>query len=857
LHRFLIAAALTLIAAAPASAAWETPQRVDTQGEDRGDTAMAEIAAGANGLVTIFFLQGTDSGDVPFYRRRSATDTGWSVAAPVTLERVQGEDEGDPDIPGDAQPELEANDAGTAGVTLRARRDRNDPDPNPTNENRRVVTVFGGGWVADPVAIPSALRQLIEPPNAGGVDKNTPATGDAPDVDVDGSGIGHAAAVVDPPSSSGPPPSDPAAQIRYVQFDPATATPNAGTRKADFVKRIGPEEPEAGDPYEPASRPRLDVNENGDVALSFVSRVSPRQLEEGQRPDKTAVYVARKLKGQNWNGPVQVSHEGETDNVTEHDVAIAPDGTLTVLFAASPEGGNNKLYARRWLGSAGGIRPVTELVSSSDPSRPAASAPRAVAHDDGNVTAAWREGGTQLLAAQRTSNWNLPQALSTTAGAFDVAVDEQGTGTIVYLEGSALRSRRRATGTQWGDEDTVSSAATRSAPAPRVDARNADQADAIFVQANGALDSAYAARFTGAPPVTPVAPPKPDTEDCPGDINVIAGDAGANVLTGTAERDSMLGGDGDDTMFGQGGDDCLRAGAGNDQAHGGGGNDSIAGGDGDDRVTGDEGADTLAGGAGTDSVNGDDGDDAATGGDGGDTVDGSDGKDLLSGEGGDDRVRGGAGDDGAGGADGADRVFGGTGVDVLYGGIGDDRLSGGGDDDTLLGEDGDDRLLGGAGADSLQGAAGDDKLRGGAGQGTLDGGDGEDGIRGGSQTDRLTGGLGADTLFGLAGSDVLLGGASADKAYGGSGTDRLSGNAARDRLRGGTGADRLSGGAAGDRLFGDGGKDRIAGGGGNDRIFAVDDKRDRINCGAGRRDRVVADRVDRVSRTCERVRRRT
>ncbi len=592
--------------------------------------------------------------------------------------------------------------------------------------------------------------------------------------------------------------------LRYGQFDPATGNKNAAKEKTGFVQHPpsglpdpDPQPPDFDEelPIEPATRPHMDVNESGDVAISFAAVRNPAQLQPPMAPDKTDVYVVRKKAGSDeFTKPKRVSHSGEADSVTEHDVAIAADGTITVVFAASPEGGSNKLYARRWLGSANDLRPerAIELVSSSAAGRPAVSHPRAVVDDSGNVTAAWRESA-QLLAAERTSNWNLPQTLSTkTTGVFDVAVDSEGTGTMVYLEGSTLMGRRRAAGTAWGNAETVSSGALET-PAPRVDARKGDQADVFFVRQNGALESGYASRFTGEPPVTPVNPPKPDTEDCPGDVNIVAGDDRDDALSGTDDRDSMLGRGGDDSISGLGGDDCLRGGAGNDRVDGGAGNDSAAGGDGDDRVKGDVGSDTLAGDAGNDTVIGEGDNDAATGGDGNDTVKGSGGEDLLSGDAGDDIVKGGPNDDTVGGADGNDIVGGQGGADTVFGGFGDDKLSGG------------------------------------------------------SAADKLFGEAGADTLLGRGGADMLLGGPDANTAFGGSGNDKVVGGTAADRLSGGGGDDVLKGGR---------GEDRFSGGNGNDKIRAADGESDRIVCGPGKRDRVVADAADRVRGSCERVRRR-
>ena len=853
--RLVTLAALALLGlAGTVQAAWEPPVQIDSVGEDRGSTFAGEIAAGANGLATIFFFQATDGPDLQSFTRRAGDASGWS--APMSASFLTPANDEGPPTPAGAAPELDANDGGTAGLALRVTRDTpDDKAPPPINEEspqeKTMITTFGGGWAAAG-ASPSPLNQLL------GTDTptNPPATADLPDVDVDSAGAGHVVAVHDPPGVPGPPPSDEGPEIRYGQFSPATGQPVANSEKGDFVLHpaIPTGQPDDDTPYSPVSRPRLDVNEDGDVAISFVARINPQQGDEQQSPpNKLAVFAARRLKGGDWTEAKQISQGGERDDVTQHDVAIAPDGTVTVAFAANPaEEGPNKIFARRWL--TGSDQPRVEgsieFVSGSEAERPVASSPRVVADDAGSVTASWLEGGTELYAAERTTNWNAPQQLSTAAGPFDLAVDTEGTGTIVYREATNLKGRRRATSTQWGDPDTINTAPLDSSVAPRLDARKPLQADVFFVQANGGLKSGYASRFDGAAPVTPEAPPKPDTEDCPADINLVFGDDGDNTLTGTPERDTVLGGGGNDTMGGGAGDDCLRGGAGNDTVAGEAGNDNVGGGDGDDQLTGNDGDDTLSGAGGNDSLGGGAGNDVGTGGDGNDGLDGGPGDDLLAGEGGDDTIFGGPDADTIVGLDGNDRLDGGEGVGRMNGGVGNDVLLGGGASDGLDGAAGEDSLRGGGGNDFLRGGLDSDSLRGGDGKDKLFGNDGDDNLFGDAGRDLLGGGAGDDILRGGGGADQIAGGAGKDRLLGGRGDDLLGGGAHRDRVRGGRGDDRLIPGAGNDRIDGDRGSDRIWAGRGDDLIRAVDQTRDRIDCGRGL-DEVIVDRIDRVSRNCE------
>jgi Ca2+-binding RTX toxin-like protein len=720
---------------------------------------------------------------------------------------------------------------------------------------------IGVGWPADQTAAAPKTAVVGEQG-----DEN------APPVDADGRGNGWTAFI------------DGDNAVKIVRFSLANPATSPQTFTVDPIEPDPTGERNLNQTIA-RSNPRVDANADGDVVVSFVEERRVAQCCDPNPPSSAnAIYAVRRLQGAataQFTGTKKISHDAETEDIDQHDPAIAENGDITILFAADPDRntqeptttGTNRVFARRWLESIGDPRPEgsIELVSSSAADAPNVSQLRAEAGPQPQVTAAWMQGASQLNSSERTTQWNVtPQVLSNTAGAYDITVDVTGVATTVIREGTNIRARRRASGQAWAAAETISTAPVPSDVVPKVDAGAADQADAYFNQPSGTRRAAVATRFTGAPPVEPPVPVRPDTEDCPADIDVLAGDAGANSITGGDGRETILGGDGNDTLGGGGGDDCIRGQAGNDDVGGGDGNDDVTGGDGDDEVSGGAGTDRVGGGVGTDTVDGGEGDDVATGGDGNDTLNGNDGNDQANGDAGDDNVNGGAGDDVLGGADGNDTLSGGPGRNGIFGGLGNDRILGGAQNDTIVGEDGDDVISSGDGTDNVNGGAGADKIRGGNGRNTLEGGDDNDGIRGGSQTDRIRGSAGSDRLSGLAGNDRLLGGFSTDRLFGGSGNDRLFGDTGRDRLRGGSGGDRLNGGNSKDVLYGDSGKDRlsggahndslngggardrISGGGGNDRIAARDNKRDTIVCGSGR-DRVVADDNDKVSKSCERV----
>jgi Ca2+-binding RTX toxin-like protein len=113
--------------------------------------------------------------------------------------------------------------------------------------------------------------------------------------------------------------------------------------------------------------------------------------------------------------------------------------------------------------------------------------------------------------------------------------------------------------------------------------------------------------FTGAPIVTPPAPPR------------LNGTAGDDVLVGTAAANTMNGLDGNDRVSSLGGNDTVNGGNGDDVLDGGLGNDQLSGGAGNDRILGGGGADRGWGGEGDDLFDGGAGRDVFTGGFGGDS----------------------------------------------------------------------------------------------------------------------------------------------------------------------------------------------------------------------------------------------
>ena len=393
---------------------------------------------------------------------------------------------------------IEAAPDGTTAGAYRGHGVEGGPFPPPTSTHH----VYGLGWPGDATDAGPKTATFADQGDAG-----------LPPVDADGNGFGWTAYI------------DGDNNLHIVRFSLANPSAAISTWEIPAVAEDPGEF--SGDATESREDPHIDVNAAGDVIVSFVE-ARRRLNSDGFSPPVNAVCAVRKLNGKDPGEAFQISHEDESEAVDEHDPAIADNADVTVLFASDPErntqdpssSGPQRVYARRWLATATGPRNPEggiELVSSSDEAAPDVSRLRAEAGPDGRVTAAWSQGA-QLNSAERFGTWTLPETLSNNTAAFDIAVDVAGVATVVYRENTVVRARRRTAGQKWAAAEAISTGPVPTDFTPKVDAGKENQADAYVLQTVGTRRAAFATRFTGAAPVEPPAPFKPDTLDCPGDV---------------------------------------------------------------------------------------------------------------------------------------------------------------------------------------------------------------------------------------------------------------------------------------------------------------------------------------------------
>lgn len=669
--------------AAPAGAEWGSAVPVDGAAPGHAQSlAGHDVATGGGGQTTILFFQKVEGGAFlgnPFVVRRGAGDAGYGAPRPVNAANLSA----------DPSPVLSANGAGDALGAFRW---------------GSPAKVHGVAWPAAADAPGDAAVALC----TGGA---TPVCATQPPrLAIDDQGRGYAVAATQANQDG---------TVLLARHDPLTGA----WSDAEEMTAAG-------------HRPMVAASPGGDLVVVYLKMVTNAFMQSERH-----LFARRQLRGEPGLGPEKrLSAPGDAVSAG-HDVVLDGAATVTAVFAQDPQrpGFAPRIFARRWKAARPDPESAPELVSASSPAQPPASAPRAAVDPAGNVSVAWVEttSGPSIVAGERAAagdRWLAPQPVAPASSGFglDLAVDTDGTATLVLGAAGKVAAFRRAAGGTWGTRRELQApqGGDVTAAAVRVSAANARQADVTFLQKAGtaadALDRLHAVRFVG--PAPPGGGQAAAAEGCPAGNGVLDGTPRDDTLDGTPGADNVFGRGGDDRIGGRAGNDCIHAGTANDRAIGEAGHDAILGEDGADVLHGLDGEDYLDGGAGNDVLDGGAGTDRLTGGAN---------VDRLFGGGGHDQLEGDAGDD---------RLFGLAGRDAMRGGEGNDRLTGG---------DGGDVLAGDAGHDRLFGNRGNDRLEGGAGRNRLSGGDGHDRIAGGPERDRIAGGRGRDRVLAGDGGDYV------------------------------------------------------------------------------------------------------
>jgi hypothetical protein len=187
----------------------------------------------------------------------------------------------------------------------------------------------------------------------------------------------------------------------------------------------------------------------------------PTCTTQQQADSRSSIRVASHPPGGTWGPAVEV---GDGDRPA---LAAAPDGRLTAVWMRGPTAtfaGDVRAATR----SASGIWGATSVLGGGDTYW---TAPSVVADTAGNLTAAWRTCGRppgascayQVSDRAATRSWAVPHTLGRPEGAeeldtpdLDLAVDEVGRVSAVWVRGTSLMAARRGSDRVWEPAAQVS-----------------------------------------------------------------------------------------------------------------------------------------------------------------------------------------------------------------------------------------------------------------------------------------------------------------------------------------------------------------------------------------------------------------
>jgi uncharacterized repeat protein (TIGR01451 family) len=455
-------AALLAGMATAADASWEPAQPVDNQGADASYTY--GLSAGRNGLATALFEQSQSGTLRPFAIRRAPGDSGaWGSPYPVTSS-VAADNTRAPSL-------ASADDGSTVAVFRSSASDtpwRATSWPQASASPGAATVTLCTSGPSPQCAVPSAR------------------------VAVDGNGNAYAVGATNSDT------------VLFAQGDadsgvwqPATVIANDG------------------------SFPRIAVDPSGDAVIIYYRT-------DAMFPNPGSVHAKRKLAGESSFGTeYQLSGPNSVHNNNDAALVIDGDGTATAAFAedvlsASP---TNVVRAVRWPLADAAPEPEQQIGApqdEGDQSRPALAV-----DPQGRVTAVWLGAKgplpSQLYSAQFAGGaWSAPEAVcpvsmsgppppcsQRAAGGPSVAVDTDGTATLVYVDNDPpqnndndVKAVRKKLGGVWSTPVSLRSAAAGAGAVhsdlfnpPSLASGFAGQADAVFLQELNGVNHVFATRY--------------------------------------------------------------------------------------------------------------------------------------------------------------------------------------------------------------------------------------------------------------------------------------------------------------------------------------------------------------------------
>jgi hypothetical protein len=465
------AAALVCLLLAPAAAraAWEPARPADNSGAQSGATfPRTALAVGGNGLATALFFQagqGTPAGQpgTPFAIRRPRDAALWSAPAPISA--PAGHAAGGP------FPALAAEPGGSALAAFVFEAD----------DGKKALA---SRWPAAGASPGQAVPLLCTASKCAGAGL---------EVAVDGTGNGHAVASIDDGANN---------DVLYARTDSSGAWQPAEVLGQGYF-------------------PHLAVDGAGDVLVTY------QRSETSPLGQTFHLFAKRRLADDPGFGPErQLSGENNTNpDATAADAVIDAGGDAAVVFVEDtlpPVAGYNAgvVQAVRWP-RASATPSGQQQISRSPQDDGSAQRVTLAVDPQGRLTAGWDAStgtsfavfsadgnGTEWRAPERRSPANTPDSYSVP----DLAVDAEGTATLVYLKAPPPGStndivvQRRPAGGPWTSlqslrsKDPNAGAVSTALRSYDVAAARPGQADVVFVEQLGGTNRLFATRFEEPPP---------------------------------------------------------------------------------------------------------------------------------------------------------------------------------------------------------------------------------------------------------------------------------------------------------------------------------------------------------------------
>lgn len=187
-------------------------------------------------------------------------------------------------------------------------------------------------------------------------------------------------------------------------------------------------------------------------------------------------------------------------------IAMINTGTATAVWIESNDLGIYNIYARRYTGSTWIPALGSPAINLNYSISSTASGPQIAMDDDGNATAVWIEnnGGINNIYTARYSHgsWGTAQNLNNNTGSIastpQIAMDDLGNAIAVWIESNGGIDNiytSRYTGGTWGPAESLNNNTASTASSPQIAMADNDTAIAVWVEIYNSQQNIFARQY--------------------------------------------------------------------------------------------------------------------------------------------------------------------------------------------------------------------------------------------------------------------------------------------------------------------------------------------------------------------------